>query len=50
MTSIQILSLVQVNCLLDFFCFRINLYTTEELHALNNYHVLTIKFFLIRVK
>ena len=32
------------------FYFRVTLYTTEKLHALNNYHVLTIKFFLITVK
>ena len=50
MTSIKILSAVQVNGLLDFFYFRVILYTTKELHALNNYHVLTIKFFLIRFK
>ena len=50
MTSIQIFSVVQVNCLLDFFCFLFILYTTKELHVLNNYHVLTIKFFLIKVE
>ena len=45
MTSIPILLVVQVNCLLDFFCF-----TAKELHALNNYHVIRMKVFLIRVK
>ena len=58
MTSAQILSVVQVNCLVDFFCFLFILYTTEERHAFNIYHVLikaiqeilTIIFFLIKVK
>ena len=46
MTSIPILLVVrQMNCLLDFFCF-----TAKELHALNNYHVIRMKVFLIRVK
>ena len=53
MTSIQILSVVQVNCLLDFFCFLFSLYTTKELHAFTTYHalikaiILTIAIFLI---
>ena len=53
MTSIQILSVVQVNCLLDFFCFLFILYTTKELHAFTTYHalikaiILTIAIFLI---
>ena len=45
MTSIPILLVVQMNCLFDFFCF-----TTKELHALNNYHVLRMKVFLIKVR
>ena len=41
MTSAQILSVVQVNCLVDFFCFFFCiLYTTKEPHAFNIYHVL----------
>ena len=35
---------------LCFFRFLFILYTTKELHALNNCHVLTIKFFLIKIK
>ena len=50
MASIHILSVVQVNCLLTFFCFLFILYTAKELHALNSYRVLTINFFLIKVK
>ena len=56
MASAQILSVVQVNCFVDFVCFLSILYTTKDLHAFNIYHVLikaiilTIIFFLIKVK
>ena len=42
MTSAQILSFVQVNCLFDFFCFLFILYTIH-------YIILAIKFFLIKI-
>jgi len=54
MTLAQILSMGQVNCPLDFFCFLFISHTTKELHPLNKYRVLTkaiiltIKFFLIK--
>ena len=40
MASAQILSVVQVNCLVYFFCFLFILYKTEERYAFNIYHVL----------